>query len=76
MKKLFLCILLAVFALSFAAGAIAQDTEPPECFGEIGLITCIWKCHIDKGILYNCCRYNCEGGPGTGKQVCWVIGTC
>ena len=76
MKKLVIYILLAVFSLSFAAGALAQNTEPPECFPLPGPITCIWRCDIDKHVLYNCCRYNCEGGPGTGKMVCWVIGTC
>lgn len=72
MKRVVSLILVAVFALSFVAGALAQDTDPPPCWN--GIVTCIWRCHVDQGELYNCCRYVCPGG--SGKMVCTLIGTC
>ncbi len=72
MKKLICGALLAVFILAFVAGAVAQDTDPPPCWN--GIVACVWRCHMEKGELYNCCEFICPGG--NGKMICTLIGYC
>lgn len=73
MKKLSCCALIALFAVSFFIGAANTQAYPPYWKG-MGLIQCIWRCHVEKGELYNCCRHVSEGGGG--KMECYLIGEC
>lgn len=73
MRKLIVCTLIAVFALSFAVTVEKSEAKAQPWKGK-NLIQCVWRCHTLKGILYNCCRVVMEGGGG--KYTCTEIGTC